>query len=148
MVKQRFQQEYIIAVLPWLITIHRLRVERMRDSAERRKTLKRAVWLAHLARVTLPFFGNNGPQVFRDLALLSLCAAKPDSARNYIAKSLQAARKRRARYEQAQSLYALYRIERSLGGAGSEAARSEALKLLGRLNAVDVFFRLEQDIDG
>ena len=144
-VKQRFLQEYIIAVLPWLVTMRRLRIERSENGAARNRDLRRAVWLAQQARLSIPFFGNNGPQIYRELALLSLLDSKPIKAGRYLDLSIQAAQKRHARYEYAQSLYALHRIERSLGLAQSEATREKALQLLTKLNAAEVFFRLEHE---
>ncbi|HQH27501.1 MAG TPA: hypothetical protein PLP17_08915 [Oligoflexia bacterium] len=91
----------------------------------------------------MPFFGNNGPQILRELALLSLFDTKLDKARHYIGLSIKAAQNRRARYEYAQSLYALYRIERYLGAKHAGRTREESMRLLNKLNAADIFFRLE-----
>jgi len=144
-------QEYVVAVLPWLVTMHRLSLEQGAAEPGRGKSLRllgRARKLAQTALLISRVFKNNMPHALRELALLNLIQGRKGEAMKCIEKSLAHAAGIKARLEYAQSLFAKGRIEAASGLDTCGKTLEKAAEILNELGALQGFERIERSAAG
>lgn len=143
--RKKLPQEYVLPVLPWLLTMRRLLALRQRTDgnlAEMRSNIKRALRLSRTALLLARLWRNNLPHVLRERALLLEMLGYHRAAVRSAKEALTTAAQLGFRFEYAQTAYALGQI-RQPDLKKSIEWRDYGYKLLGELNAADVFFRIE-----
>lgn len=123
---------YTLPAQTWLVTALRRQAEatdpyqhQHRKELLRRaeRTVRRAIRAARICR-------NDLPQAYREYGLICALRGESRKALRMFHKSLAVAEELHARYEYAQTLAALARIEQELGSADAERRAAEAERLL------------------
>ncbi len=119
---------YVVPCLPWLATALRCEAEQRddADSSERQKLLRRARRVARTGVRRSRKFQNDLPHALRESALLEEITGATDRAQKLLHESLQVAERQGARYEYAQSLQALGKLERKQGLATAAERLAQA----------------------
>jgi two-component system sensor kinase len=137
--KAGVRNAYTLPLLAWLATAKRRMAEQVRDyTPRRRRELLEQAWrAARRALGASRLCRNDLPQVLRELALISAMKGRPRQARRLFDRSLVAARRQHARYEEAQTLLARARVGEEAGWSGTETDRAAARAILADLRAFD-----------
>ena len=111
------RQEYVLAVLPWLVTALRLHAEALPPYARRRRrqVLRQARRAGRRAGRSSRSYRNNRPHALRELGLLAALSGRHRAARRRLAASLAVARAQGARFEEAQTLVAIGAVGEAFG---------------------------------
>ena len=126
------RQEYVAPVLPWTLTVARMRLEKLSayESLDRARSAKHARKVGRAALRIAQSYRNNLPHVYRELGYLALLEGKMRKAMNHLEQSLEVAQQQGARYEEAQGLIAKSFVLRAMGSPAAESVYVDGQKKL------------------
>ncbi len=133
---------WVLPVLPWLATVHRLQWQRSTDLVphRRRQLLKSAHRAARQALSVARKFQTDLPHALREVGLVAAMQGSIGKARKLLDESLAVAERQGARFEHAQTLLARGRVGLEVdwpGSADDVATARRALRSLGADFALD-----------
>lgn len=142
--------DYTAAILPWLATALRMRLEQQsayaaaaeaprRRVRHARAVVSRAVRMARKYR-------NNLPHALRERALIAALAGRPGRARRWIDRSVEVARSLSMRHEEGLSLVARAQLSSALGWSGAAADRAEGDRILATTAAPEQHARPDPEV--
>lgn len=127
---------YTIPCLAWLATARRCQAERLAHCTphRRRQLLRQSLAAARRAIRASRLCANDLPHALREYGLALAMLGRVHRARRAFERGLNIAIRQKARYEYAQTLLALGRVERELGWPNAEQHLAEAETSLSRLS--------------
>ncbi len=127
---------YTIPCLAWLATARRRQAESLAHCTphRRRQLLRQALAAARQGMRAARLCANDLPHALREYGLALAMLGRVNRARRAFERGLNIAIRQKARYEYAQTLLALGRVERELGWPSAEQHIAEAETALSRLS--------------